>query len=368
LAGEGHLPEELGRRLLAALAIAVPNDGQRLWTVDPVTLILNRLVAASAGDEPFRLRWLSGFYLGPGTEAVPYFAPHELMRRGATAVAYHERQERTDGLPPSLREPVAPEVHYRTYHETATPAGGSLRLCLRVGLRWVGMLDTVRREARTPLAPTDFAFLRLVGPVVGRALDAALAREQVLLLQAPGAAPEAAGVLLLTPERRVGFASPAAESWLGLLVDAQRGGHAPLPTAVWTAVAALDDGSAGPRPAATVVAPSTAGLVRVEASPAGEDGTVAVVLAPVRPPGPPTIPPSWPLTERERRVVELLLGGSSNRQLAATMHVTENTVETHLAHVYEKLDVRSRTELVGLLFRDAYLPAFVGEEAIAVGR
>ncbi|HEY7032119.1 MAG TPA: helix-turn-helix transcriptional regulator [Thermomicrobiales bacterium] len=363
LAVEGHLPDELGRRLLAALAIAVPNDGQRLWTVDSASLILNRLVAASAGDEAFRLRWLKAFYLGPGTEAVPYFAPHELMRRGAVAVAYDERQDRMHGVPPSLCEPVPPEVHYRAYHDAATPAGGSLRLCLRAGSRWVGMLDTVRREARTPLAPTDFAFLRLVGPVVARALDGALAREQALLCQTACPEPGAAGVLLLTAERRIGFASAAAETWLGLLVDAEREGHAPLPTAVWTAVAALNDERGEPRCAAAVVAPTTAGPVRVEVSPAGEDGTIAVVLAPVRPPAPPAIPPAWPLTPRERRVVEVLLGGASNRRLAATLHVSEDTVETHLAHVYAKLDVRSRTELVGLLFRDAYLPVFVAEEA-----
>src|SRR5262245_22880 len=182
-AAGGYAPEELGRRLLDATTYAVPNDGQRLWTVDPTTLILNRLVAASAGDEPFRLRWLRAFYLGPGGDAVPYFAPHELMRLGATAIAYHERQECTDGLPPALRELVPADIHYRAYHDAATPIGGSMRLCLRVGSRWVGMLDTVRREARPPLAPTDFAFLRLVGPTIARALDAALGREQALLLQ-----------------------------------------------------------------------------------------------------------------------------------------------------------------------------------------
>jgi DNA-binding CsgD family transcriptional regulator len=359
VAAGGHAPEDLGSRLLASISIAVPNDGQRLWTVDSSSLILNRLVAASAGDGPYRHRWLREFYASADLDAVPYFAPHELMQFGATAVAYRERQDRSLCLPPDLRERVAPDVHYHRYHDALTPIGGSIRLCLRVGPRWVGMLDTVRREARPPLAPTDFAFLRLIGPTVARSLDASLAREQALLAHAPANQPDASGVLLLTPERRVLLASPAAETWLRLLADARREEHASLPTAVWTAAAGLGGGGNDvPRPVATVVVPSAVGLVRVEASPAGEDGSVAVVLAPVQPPGPPPIPATWPLTAQERRIVGVMLGGSSNRQLAAILHVSENTIETHLAHVYEKLGVRSRTELVGCLFREAYLPAF----------
>jgi DNA-binding CsgD family transcriptional regulator/GAF domain-containing protein len=364
VAAGGHAPEELGRRLLEAIAIAVPSDGQRLWTVDPSSLLLNRLVAATPGDGPFRLRWLRGIYLSPDIR-VPYFAPHELMRCGATAVAYQDRQEDSIGLPPSLRDLVAPDLHYRQYHAGQTPAGGSTRLCLRSGGRWIGLLDVVSRDPRHPLAPTDFAFLRLVGPAIARALDASIARESALAaatVPTTSLPPEASGVLVITPEHRVGFASPAAERWLQRLGDARRDEHAPLPTAVWTALAGLRNGHDPPRAVSTVVAPSVSGPIRVEASPAGEDGTVAIVLAAARPSGPPAIPASWPLTARERQIVELLLGGSSNRRLAAVLHVSENTVETHLAHIYEKLDSHGRTELIGRLFRDAYLPALASED------
>lgn len=362
----GLTPEALGSRLLAAIDVAVPNDDRRLWTVDPSSLLLNRLVAASAGDAPFRHRWLQSIYLDPDIKA-PYYAPHELMRFGVTAVAYHDRQERTLGLPPFLRDRVAPDLHYREFHDSLTPAGGSTRLCLRAGGRWIGMLDVVCRDRGHPMAATDYTFLRLVGPTIARALNASLVREQAMAVQEWSTLSEASGILVLTAERRVSFATPAAETWLARLFDCQRAGPDPLPTAVWAAVAALrarsysatSDGQS--TTACTIVAPSAVGLVRVEASRAGDNGSIAVVLAPVRPPGPPPIPETWPLTAQERRIVALLLGGASNRHLAATLHVTENTVETHLGHIFEKLGVRSRTGLIGLLFQHEYLPGFEGQ-------
>jgi len=55
------------------------------------------------------------------------------------------------------------------------------------------------------------------------------------------------------------------------------------------------------------------------------------------------------LTETERRVAALVTQGHTNREVAAAMFVTENTVQTHLRHIFQKLGVRSRTELTVLL-------------------
>jgi LuxR family maltose regulon positive regulatory protein len=53
-----------------------------------------------------------------------------------------------------------------------------------------------------------------------------------------------------------------------------------------------------------------------------------------------------PLTERELAVLRLLPGDASQRELAATLFVTPNTLKTHLRAVYRKLGVESRTEAV----------------------
>lgn len=52
------------------------------------------------------------------------------------------------------------------------------------------------------------------------------------------------------------------------------------------------------------------------------------------------------LSKRERDVVELLLEGKSNKQIAAALHITENTVEFHFKNIYRKYQVSSRTELI----------------------
>jgi DNA-binding NarL/FixJ family response regulator len=51
------------------------------------------------------------------------------------------------------------------------------------------------------------------------------------------------------------------------------------------------------------------------------------------------------LTERERHIAELVAAGSSNKQVAATLFLSEKTVENALTRVYAKLGVRSRTQL-----------------------
>ena len=55
------------------------------------------------------------------------------------------------------------------------------------------------------------------------------------------------------------------------------------------------------------------------------------------------------LTASERRVAELAASGLTNRQIAQTLYVTPRTVESHLTHVFQKLDVRSREELADRL-------------------
>jgi DNA-binding CsgD family transcriptional regulator len=59
--------------------------------------------------------------------------------------------------------------------------------------------------------------------------------------------------------------------------------------------------------------------------------------------------PDDALTPSERRAAALAARGHSNREIARTLHVTVHTVEAHLGHVYAKLGVRSRTQLVARL-------------------
>lgn len=52
------------------------------------------------------------------------------------------------------------------------------------------------------------------------------------------------------------------------------------------------------------------------------------------------------LSKREKEVVELLLQGKSNKQIALALGISDRTVEFHLKNVYAKLQVSSRIEAV----------------------
>ena len=51
------------------------------------------------------------------------------------------------------------------------------------------------------------------------------------------------------------------------------------------------------------------------------------------------------LTPSEHRVAEMAAGGLGNREIAQALFVTLRTVEAHLSHAYDKLAIRSRSEL-----------------------
>lgn len=54
------------------------------------------------------------------------------------------------------------------------------------------------------------------------------------------------------------------------------------------------------------------------------------------------------LTEREVEVLRLLATGAANREIARALFVTEATVKSHLAHIFTKLDVDSRSRAIHL--------------------
>jgi len=57
------------------------------------------------------------------------------------------------------------------------------------------------------------------------------------------------------------------------------------------------------------------------------------------------------LTPREIEVAVLAATGLTNRQIAGSLLIAEATVKTHLLHVFEKLDIRTRAELARRLAR-----------------
>jgi DNA-binding NarL/FixJ family response regulator len=66
-------------------------------------------------------------------------------------------------------------------------------------------------------------------------------------------------------------------------------------------------------------------------------------------------PAREPLSQRELEVLRLTSQGSTNRETAAKLFISEATVKTHLLHVYAKLGVRDRAAAVAVAFERGLL-------------
>ena len=66
-------------------------------------------------------------------------------------------------------------------------------------------------------------------------------------------------------------------------------------------------------------------------------------------------PASEPLSQRELEVLGLIARGSTNREAAAQLFISEATVKTHLLHVYAKLGVNDRAAAVATAYERGYL-------------
>ncbi|MEW1552057.1 response regulator transcription factor [Streptomyces tsukubensis] len=60
----------------------------------------------------------------------------------------------------------------------------------------------------------------------------------------------------------------------------------------------------------------------------------------------PAVPADGTLSGREREVLSLVARGTSNREIAAKLFISEATVKTHLTHIYGKLGVKDRAAAV----------------------
>ena len=62
------------------------------------------------------------------------------------------------------------------------------------------------------------------------------------------------------------------------------------------------------------------------------------------------------LTDREREVLEMVASGASNREIAATLYISEHTVHYHNGNILSKLHIRNRAEVVAWALQHGFTP------------
>jgi len=71
-------------------------------------------------------------------------------------------------------------------------------------------------------------------------------------------------------------------------------------------------------------------------------------------------PPVETLTERESEVMRLLAKGMANKEIGRDLHISEDTVKTHVSRILAKLGAHSRTQAVLQAMRMGLVDADAG--------
>jgi DNA-binding NarL/FixJ family response regulator len=58
------------------------------------------------------------------------------------------------------------------------------------------------------------------------------------------------------------------------------------------------------------------------------------------------------LSDQQRAILRLISEGYSNREIASRVHLSENTVKSHIQEIFRKLGVRTRVEAAIRAARD----------------
>jgi DNA-binding NarL/FixJ family response regulator len=58
------------------------------------------------------------------------------------------------------------------------------------------------------------------------------------------------------------------------------------------------------------------------------------------------MPSTSDLSTKENEIVQAICCGKTNKEIVEDLNISINTLKTHLQHIYKKLNIHSKTELV----------------------
>ena len=230
--------------------------------------------------------------------------------------------------------------------------GDELRVVFREGAAAWGAAAFHRRTGT--FTEREVGVVNDVGEVVANGIRRAILTGAMTVERDP----EAPGVVILESDDAVDTISPTAHRWLGELFDSTVATN-DVPLVVASVAQEARRAAMGRADAlASVRVPRrSGGWLRLDATLLEDGRRVAVVLSPAREPEvADLIARVYGLTAREREVTRLTMHGLSTREMAASLHVSPYTVQDHLKSIFDKVEVRSRRELVAQLFLQQCAP------------
>jgi DNA-binding CsgD family transcriptional regulator len=171
------------------------------------------------------------------------------------------------------------------------------------------------------------------------------------------------GVIVFDGDGDAELISPSAEHWIGQMVEIPPP-CTPADSKIVQAVAALarnaDPGQDPLRIGARSRVRTRSGswlLLYGTRLGGGAGDRTAVIIQPATPVAvAPLVTLAYGLSERESQVTRLCMHGLSTRQMAHTLALSPHTVQDHLKSIFAKTGARSRSELVGQIFLEHYVP------------
>jgi DNA-binding CsgD family transcriptional regulator len=336
--------------VLKRLRTVIPFDATFFSTTDPATLLFTSSLIDFSLPTSARMKFIENEYL---QDDFNKFLQLLKSRLAVGVLSAH-----THG-----------ELHRsQRYRDILTPLalGDEMRATFVTNAACWGTL-CLHRERNTPsYTPAEAAFLARLTPHIAEGLRKALLLEHTT----DATIPDGPGVMILSDDLAVISMNPAAEYWLAELTEAERADKHTLPHIILSVVArlhTLEHELATADPAMPKVRLQTPSgqwlrLYASRLSRSEDQGQVAVMFEVAHPVEiAPLIMQAYQFTKREGDVTHLLLQGYATTEIAATLHVSTNTVQDHLKAIFDKVNVRSRRELTGRIFAQQYQPHFLAD-------
>ena len=319
----------------------VPFDRSCWHTVDPGTVLftgsLNRNIGCSGS-------WLATYeYLVEDVNKW-WFLARSGRIAGATSLATHGDLSRS--------------ARHRSHQSLGI--GDELRVSFVVGGTYWAAVGLLRDASEPWFTEDDVRCLAALSEPIADGFRRALLIAPSAAADSPAEGP---GVIVFDGDGNPESLSPGAQHWIGQMVEIPPPAT-PAESKIVQAVAArartADPGQDPLQIGARSRVRTRSGawlLLYGTRLAGGADDRTAVIIQPATPAAvAPLVTLAYGLSERESQVTRLCMQGLSTRQMANDLALSPHTVQDHLKSIFTKTGVRSRSELVGQIFLEHYVP------------